>query len=124
MSREIKFRAWQEDTMLYQVSSGVYGTRRYFSTLYEDCKLMQYTGLKDKNGKEIYEGDILKEISELSPKDHQNRIGTIVYEPNVTSFMVLNDGGYCHLNEGKWDKNQLEYTEIIGNIHENPELLK
>jgi len=91
---------------------------------FEEVILIESTDLKDKNGKEIYEGDILKEIEELSPKDYQKRIGVVVYEPNVASFMVLTEGGYCHLNEGKWNKGRLEYTEIIGNIHENPELLE
>lgn len=86
--------------------------------------LVQYTGLKDKNGKEIYEGDLLKEIGELSRKDYQKRLGKVVYEPRVASFMVFVDGGYCHMNEAKWEKDFLEYTEVIGNIFENPELLK
>jgi uncharacterized phage protein (TIGR01671 family) len=86
--------------------------------------LMQYTGLKDKNGVEIYEGDILREISELSPKDYQKRTGCIIYEPNIAAFMVFTEGGYCHMNGGKWDKDHLEWTEIIGNIYENPELLE
>ena len=60
MSREIKFRAYQDNKMYYQGKSGVYGTKHFFDTLYEDCELMQFTGLTDKNGKEIYEGDICK----------------------------------------------------------------
>jgi uncharacterized phage protein (TIGR01671 family) len=58
--REIKFRAWQDNQMVTQPLSSNYGAARFFGFLYEDAPIMQYTGLKDKNDKEIYEGDILK----------------------------------------------------------------
>ena len=65
-------------------------------------EIMQYTGLKDKNGKEIYEGDILE-----------------VYGGECINYLVesLYSIFYDRINT------ELEY-EIIGNIHENPELLK
>ena len=82
----------------------------------------QYTGLKDKNGKEIYEGDILKT---------DKFIGVIEYNDIVAAFVVkINDStdNYYHwsfLNEGDITRNsQLQYTEKIGNIYENPELLE
>lgn len=80
--------------------------------------LMQYTGLKDKNGKEIYEGDVLR-MSAFSP------------ELNIVRF---NRGGFCiepileaPLEAGFWP--DIKYaeddgSEVIGNIYENPELLK
>jgi uncharacterized phage protein (TIGR01671 family) len=57
--REIKFRAWQDNKMVYQPMSGNYALTRFAGFLYEDAIVMQYTGLEDKNGKEIYEGDII-----------------------------------------------------------------
>jgi uncharacterized phage protein (TIGR01671 family) len=75
--------------------------------------LLQYTGLKDKNGKEIYEGDILGRIGFF----HKVVIndGT-----NFYSYSVNNPQSIFILNKFSIDG----YDEIIGNIYENPELLK
>ena len=77
----------------------------------EDNELCQFTGLSDKNGKEIYEGDILriKGIGE----------GIIVFDKKKARFM-WNDNA----KENWGIENNDEFNEIIGNIYENPELLK
>ena len=59
MEREIKFRAWDGKGMLSTPISTIYGLSRFFGVIPEDCKLMQYTEQKDKNGKEIYDGDVV-----------------------------------------------------------------
>ena len=73
----------------------------------------QYTGLKDKNGKEIYEGDIVKII--FKEKD----IGKVIYEHNGFTIDVMNMnrtyGRVSFVNN---------FMEVIGNIHDNPELLE
>lgn len=135
--REIRFRAWNKkkksmhivtsmELYFEEVLGVMVGTASQEAIFPEDLELMQYLGIKDLKGRKVCEGDILQEIAEISPKDYQNRRGVVTYEPNIAAFMIadVTDGGYCHLNGGKWDKNRLNYTEIIGNIHENPELLK
>ena len=70
--------------------------------------LMQYTGLHDKNGKEIYEGDIL---------------GFDYYKhPMVVEYKEWGFG--CKEDDGTWAMPNEEYREVLGNIYENPELLK
>lgn len=81
----------------------------------------QYTGLTDKNGTKIFEGDILLIDGKF--------IGVVTYNAVIASFIVeINDTtDKCYhwspLNAGDIDRHaMLKYTEIIGNIHDNPEL--
>lgn len=81
----------------------------------------QYTGLTDKNGNKIFEGDIV---------DDQEFIGVVKYNEIIASYVVeINDTkqDYYHwslLNMGDpLREKQLKYTEIVGNIYDNPELL-
>ncbi len=75
----------------------------------EDLVIMQYTGLKDKNGKEIYEGDILQQGNKL--------LGAVVWMSEEDGFDMTG-----------WVTSQSNHnctpSEIIGNIYENPEKLK
>lgn len=125
MSREIKFRAWDYDTntMVYpdselettfcfdKVGLSVYHNNGQEMSSFE---LMQYTGLKDRNGKEIYEGDIIK-FTDNYNTDIPEKIGVVKF--NNASFYIT-DGAYsCY----RWiDIN----VEVIGNIYENPDLLE
>lgn len=135
MSRELKFRAWDKKDKKYLLPEDqefvILPTRPSFgvtipfqSEFYPnenpdiDCidwadadlimgryELEQYTDLKDKNGKEICEGDIVKQT-------HSNLVCPVRFECGgflpFTSDMMTFDNDYC---------------EVIGNIHENPELL-
>jgi uncharacterized phage protein (TIGR01671 family) len=74
--------------------------------VYHDSPLMQYTGIKDKNGVEIYEGDILK----WNAKEWGCEFNEVV------------EWDFDLLNARKYD--WAEWCEVIGNIHENPELLE
>lgn len=74
--------------------------------------LMQYTGLKDKNGKEIYEGDIMT-------SDSKSQSLKVVFE----------SGGFCFANDlasgsDRLHPDRVGRLQIIGNIYEHPELLK
>lgn len=113
--REIKFRVWNkiDKEMVYCSSMEVEDNNRgliCYGNVYGADKIMEYTGLKDKNGKEIYEGDIVFLDCE----------GEVYWEKDTTSFSVkFKDGEYWEL--GMLDLNRLE---VIGNIYENPELLE
>ncbi len=92
--------------------------------------LMQYTGLKDKNGKEIYEGDIVR-IHKFTQELGEN-MGVIEGEKEFLAKIEFSMYGGIYLNSRENDSCPLweyengfheESIEVIGNIHENPELL-
>ena len=75
----------------------------------------QYTGLTDKNGKKIFEGDIVKF---LHPAFNKSRIGVISYEMNEMGFVLRHKGDYS------WIAYANKFYEVIGNIYDTKELLK
>ena len=137
LQREIKFRAWdKKEKKMYYVDELIWfndgrdltrvvcgcEVRNYrYLQMPDDVELMQFTGLHDKNGKEIYEGDILKE-------------GQYTLEPMI----VFWDRGLCSFELKTKDENTFEHLldllgendlgyilwEVIGNIYENKNLLK
>lgn len=109
--REIKFRVWDNGAKMYQQMSAMMNVHTgHISDLPGRHILEQFTGLHDKNGKEIYEGDILKESMLADPMKVIYHNGSFVaYDGLGPSLPIL--GG------------SLAY-EVIGNIHENPEIVK
>ena len=86
--------------------------------LSEDFEIMQSTGLKDKNGKEIFEGDIVQIDAEKLWYSREPKNRKCVQEVNFEEYDVQPFGGSSsdwHSDSEKW--------EIIGNIYQNPELL-
>nr|DAQ12311.1 MAG TPA: YopX protein [Caudoviricetes sp.] len=123
--RDIKFRAWHKGKKIIGEVLGVDILHKeiYFSNGDVDCcgfsdfkyiELMQYTGLKDKNNKEIYEGDILSNGNNEKPYK-------VIFENG--SFRAEFEGDF---EEYSFDLIDVvaQHCEIIGNIYENPELIK
>lgn len=85
----------------------------------------QYTGLTDKNGKKIFEGDILKMECDSphgeNKKERVPRIGVVVYDEKHCQFRAKDTRYSQCLKLKRWKG---DINEVIGNIHDNPELLK
>jgi len=115
--REIKFRAWDKEMKIMQYDIG----KCYIRQLSDDWGMtiwMQYTGLKDKNGKEIYEGDIVEASisSEWDEEVPRNERAVVVFEEDRYWCKSQYTPDWYEMDAFSW--------EVIGNIYENPELLE
>lgn len=137
--REIKFRAWvetddSEAEMMYfdkfEFDNGLWFSSNKHVDKYH--AIMQYTGLKDKNGKEIYEGDILRGSKyPFISEGKENYYALIQWSEDNAGFysypIICSDrvrGGACEDHVFEDGQNSAKTFEIIGNIYENPELIK
>ncbi|WP_252241529.1 YopX family protein [Clostridium sp. ZBS18] len=134
MSREIKFRAWDKEDKIMDYNIALVGNRILFEySIEDDCiefnsyvdineenkkyfEIMQFTGFKDMNGKEIYEGDILQVSKEYSGS----------FQPTI---VVFEDGcfkgqAYHKLTPPFVIETPITTLEVVGNIYENKELLE
>ena len=134
MNRDIKFRLWSKigkkfietdnpDLDFVINNNGyLYSIENFYGEIYVlpqmDIEVLQFTGLKDRNGKEIYEGDVIKLIYF---KDGRKReIGKVVFLHYQASFGIIDRDG----NEYPLYRNTATQIEIIGNIYEDPSLLE
>lgn len=142
MNREIKFRAWNKRNkkMYYKVMVGMWGSKEVMDDenytacmIYEysndnpkigewlhfepcdDMELMEYTGHKDKNGKEIYEGDI---IVYWDGVEERYKLAVIKFDEG--SFIMIND----RISWNIYLTDENDEIKIVGNICENKDLLK
>jgi uncharacterized phage protein (TIGR01671 family) len=125
--REIKIRAWDKKNKKWldgnewafdpETSKGWYLEFGEMMDEIEDIVIVQYTGLKDKNGKEIWEGDLIQ--------NEDGRICEVIWFQNYGQWdafvkkIIKHDSASGFSPEEWW-----HCIEIIGNIYENPELLK
>ncbi len=124
---EIEFRAWgyhhlKEKYVMYSWRVINSYDMQYFwnDDKFKDRIIMQYIGLKDKNGVKIFDGDIVK----YKDDSGTSQIGVVTYR--AAAFIIIAIGGD---EEGNQDHNQFheDYQKdylIIGNIYESPELLE
>jgi uncharacterized phage protein (TIGR01671 family) len=128
MSRELKFRAWDKngDGMFYNIQEGIqfedgshYTFDKFLNPHVLDThqwELMQFTGLKDKNGKEIYEGDTLKFFDRV--------VANVIYKDFGGWSFEWIDVTYKRIrhNPEPFFRN-MNLFEVAGNIYENPDIL-
>lgn len=114
--REIKFRAWDSILQGYYKSSldlSLNTEGKYSISSTNRFVIEQYTGLHDKNGNEIYEGDI------------DSRGFVVEYLINMSGYYLMKNGEGFHLaHDQSVLDGKLNHIEIVGNVHQNPELLE
>ncbi len=115
--RQLIFRAWDGNKITNDFSlwsDGTIASRISGFTNVKPLEIMQFTGLLDRNGVEIYEGDTLRQVS-YSPDNLYESTGQVFFR--MAEFMVSReDGSFGHINN--------KDSNVIGNIYQNPELIK
>lgn len=131
MNKEIKFRAWDGErfrsNFIVHSENGMAMIHRWENEFMHDWIVEQYTGIKDKNGIEIYEGDIISADRYLFiDEDQQNYVGIVEFLPPAFAYTLkCVNSDKRGVSEGAVELLGEDFDlEVIGNIHENPELLE
>lgn len=116
--RSIKFRAWDREKGEWTLPSPCVSHSNFLEIGNESIEVMQFTNLFDKNGKEIYEGDVV-------------RFGdNVIHDGALAHCVWLNTGFVYHILTGQYKNKYTDMSdtwrsyEVVGNIYEQPELLK
>ncbi len=123
--REIKFRAWDGEKMFYFTFEDIWGGGIYIGRdnsyradiTHKSIIKMQYTGRKDKNGKEICSDDFVFSI-------YHDRNLRVFWECGAFKLIDIHSDGDCKLKWAEYLGMWNDQCEVIGNIYENPELLE
>ncbi|HZK60725.1 MAG TPA: YopX family protein [Anaerovoracaceae bacterium] len=137
MSRILKFRAWdKERKVIHIIFDSTNQTEWYLPHWKDNFEVMQYTSLNDKNGKEIYEGDVVKtKRVEIVPSNYKTDC-EVISKSKKWKTLCWYENHYI-----KWNCDEIALKfkkikdnsesfmigcehEVIGNVYENPELLK
>lgn len=109
MNRDIKFRAWNKEGYFDYLDLREGGESDLTDLQFANAPFEQYTGLKDKNGKEIYEGDLVRMYGAVYVTKWSDQDFSYIFSrPEIFYWLNIGRSSEC---------------EVIGNIHENPELL-
>lgn len=124
MNNRLKFRVWDKESKVMlnemdvfdflKLDKGCIHYRRFF----ENSEVMQFTGIQDKNGKNIFEGDIVLLGYSTSDVEWKGLKAEVVYWCHGFFFKELLSGSFAQDTFY-----QFKYCEVIGNIHENKNLL-